>query len=111
MGELNRIIFDGDVPFVDDGKGEKVFEIPVQWMVSDIVKIRANSLEEAIKMFIEHEQQIPIGLAPEYVDDSYKMSVDAEVTLGNVENIAQELEENYGDFLEEYYMEDGVELD
>lgn len=94
--EKVSIGFDGDTPFVDDGKGEKVYNIPVQWLVSDIVKVRANSLEEAIQLFMDNEPGIPCGTAPEYVGDSYKMSCDS-YEAGNVEEIAEELMNNFGD--------------
>lgn len=100
--EKISIGFDGDVPFVDDGKGEKVYEIPVQWLVSDIVKIRANSLEEAIQLFMDNEPSIPCGLAPEYVADSYQLTCDAK----DVESIVKEFEEDYGESMVSNYDSD-----
>lgn len=96
--EKVSIGFDGDVPFVDNGEGKKVYDIPVQWLVSDIVKVRANSLKEAIQLFLDNEPRIPCGTAPEYVGDSYKMSCDSYET-GDVDKISKELMDNYGIFL------------
>lgn len=101
-----KISLDGDSQFVDNGEGEKIYQIPVQWLVSDVVKVRANSLEEAIETYLTNEASIPLGTAPEYVADSYKMSVDCETTIDNVKNIAKELEYNYGEFIEEDYEDD-----
>lgn len=105
-----KVGWDGDVPFVDDGWGGKVYEIPVEWLVSDVVKIRANSLEEAIKTFMEEEYRIPTGSEPEYVDGSYRMSVSSEQTFENIDNIVKELEDNFGDSIENDYDEDGFEM-
>lgn len=95
---------DGDVPFLDNGEGSKVYEIPVQWLVSDIVKIRANSLEDAVRLFLDNEPNIPCGLAPEYVEDSYQLTCDAK----DVEDIVKEFEEDYGESMVSNY-DDGYE--
>ena len=108
--EKVSIGFDGDVPFVDNGKGEKVYNIPVQWLVSDIVKVRANSLEEAIQLFMDNEPGIPCGTAPEYVGDSYKMSCDSYET-GNAHEISEELRKNYGDYLDSMVSDYGPEYE
>ena len=39
----------------------KTFEIPVSWEASGFVKIEANSLEEAIEIFDEKEDEISDG--------------------------------------------------
>lgn len=96
------ISFDGDVPFVDNGEGDKVYEIPVQWLVSDIVKIRANSLEEAVRLFLNNEPSIPCGLAPEFVAESYQLTCDSK----DVENIVKEFEEDYGESMVSNYNSD-----
>lgn len=104
-----KISMDGDVPFVDDGQGEKVYSIPVQWLVTDVVKIRANSLEEAVKTFMEEEPRIPIGTEPSYVDGTHQISVCCEQYVGNEAQIVKELEDNFGEYLEHDYDDEDYE--
>lgn len=99
----------GDVPFVNNGQGEKVFRIPVEWKVYDIVEVRANSLEEAIQLFLDNDQNIPLGTAPEYAEDSYQISCDSGRNY-DAKVIAQELEDNYGNF-SAYMSSDYDDLD
>ena len=49
------------------------FKIPVRWTVWDEVEIPANSLEEALKYFLKHQDEIPLGTEPEYLDGSYEL--------------------------------------
>ncbi len=56
----------------------KTFEIPVSWEASGFVKIEANSLEEAIEIFDEKEDEISLPLDSEYIDGSFKRSEDEE---------------------------------
>ena len=56
--------------------GNTVFSIPVEWAVYEHLQIRADSLEEAVKFVQENEYDIPFGDSPEYIDGSYKISVD-----------------------------------
>jgi hypothetical protein len=110
MANEIEITRDGDTPFVDTGVGENVYQIPVQWLVNDIVKVRANSLEDAVKTFLKYQDDIPLGVEPDYVDGSYNIAV------GNVENfkseeemissLTKDIRDNYGEDLEEPYEYD-----
>ena len=61
----------------ENGKNE--YEIPVDWQVSDVVKIKANSLDEAYHWAVDNAEMIPLGTEPEYVDGSYQIG-DYELT-------------------------------
>lgn len=50
----------------------KTFKIPVTWEVYGIVKIEADSLEEALNIFDKTEDEISLPLDSEYVDGSFK---------------------------------------
>ena len=56
----------------------KTFKIPVSWEAYGFVKIEANSLEEAIKIFDEKEDQISLPLDSEYIDGSFRREQDIE---------------------------------
>ena len=49
------------------------YEIPVDWQVCDVVKIKANSLNEAYRWAVDNAEMIPLGDEPEYIDGSYQI--------------------------------------
>lgn len=53
----------------------KTFKIPVYWEVTSVIEIEAESVEEAIRIFDETEQNDNGGFElptdPEYVTDSF----------------------------------------
>ena len=57
-------------------KGKKVFSIPVEWVVTETLDIRANNLQEAVEFIVDHLDIIPLGTEPVYIDGSYKISAD-----------------------------------
>lgn len=50
------------------------YKIPVTWEVYATVKIEATSLEEAVEIFEETKDDIPLPTDPNYVDDSFQLS-------------------------------------
>lgn len=52
------------------------YEIPVTWEVYATVKIEATSLEEAVAIFEETKDDIPLPTDTEYVDDSFHMTTE-----------------------------------
>lgn len=50
----------------------KTWNIPVTWEVYGTVKIEAETLEEAIKIFDKTEEEISLPLDSEYIDGSFK---------------------------------------
>ena len=50
----------------------KTWNIPVTWEVYGTVKIEAETLEEAIKIFDKREEEISLPLDSEYIDGSFK---------------------------------------
>lgn len=49
-----------------------IFEIPVEWSVFAMVKIEAETIEDAVKVFDEIIDDIPLPVWPEYIDGSFK---------------------------------------
>lgn len=52
----------------------RTFKIPVSWEVSSVIKVEADSLEDAIKKFDEHENEEGYKLPTDgdYVDGSFE---------------------------------------
>lgn len=76
--------------------GEKVFSIPVEWVVTENLEIRANSLKEAVKFIKDNLDAIPLGTEPDYVDGTYKISADEDGDM-EPEEIAKEMKKlGYG---------------
>lgn len=48
------------------------YKIPVEWSMCGMVEIEASSLEEAINIFDETIDDIPLPTDPDYIDDSFK---------------------------------------
>ena len=59
---------------VANKKGSKGFFIPVTWQVGDFIKVRANTLEEALQYATEHIDQMPLGDSPDYLEGSYEIA-------------------------------------
>lgn len=53
---------------------KQTFKIPVEWTVYDTVEIEAESLEEAIKIFDETIDDIPLPTKPEYLNGTFQRS-------------------------------------
>ena len=52
----------------------KKFIIPVEWAVYSTVEVEANSVEEALKMFNEKIDDLPLPVVSEYIDGSFKLA-------------------------------------
>lgn len=63
---------------------KKTFKIPVSWEVSSIVEIEAESLDEAIKIFDETEDEIGLPLDTEYINGSFKRADEESISLNNM---------------------------
>lgn len=48
------------------------YKIPVEWSMCGMVEIEASSLDEAINIFDETIDDIPLPTDPDYIDDSFK---------------------------------------
>jgi hypothetical protein len=63
----------------------KTWKIPVTWEAYGIVEIEAETLDEAIKIFDETEDEISLPTDSEYVDSSFRREQDEEtIQLHNV---------------------------
>ena len=69
----------------------KVFSIPVEWVVTETLDIKADSLKEAIEFINDHTDEIPLGDEPAYIDGTYKISADEDGDM-DTEKIARNLE-------------------
>lgn len=75
----------------------KEWSIPVSWEVCGIVKIKANTLEEAIHTVIHDDSiELPYG---EYVDGSFDVTVDDDELIREAYNAGQkdDIPDNEGD--------------
>ena len=50
------------------------YKIPVTWEVYATVDVEASSLGEAVVIFEETKEDIPLPTDPEYVDDSFRLT-------------------------------------
>lgn len=66
----------------------KIWAIPVSWEVAGIVKIPADSLDEAIQI-IRHDESIELP-SGEYVDGSFDVTVDDDDLIRNYYNHGQQ---------------------
>lgn len=63
----------------------KTFKIPVTWEVYGVVEIEAETLDEAIKIFDDTEDQIGLPTDWDYVDASFRR--EDEETIGAINTI------------------------
>lgn len=68
--------------------GKNLYKIPVTWEVYDTIEVQGNSLEDALQWAEVHEDEIPIGDEPNYVDGSYQID----------KEFAKDLNENEEEF-------------
>ena len=57
----------------------KYFDIIVEYSMWGTVKVKADSLEEAIKYAEDHIEELEIPDDPEYIDGSYKIDVESTI--------------------------------
>ena len=70
--------------------GSKVFSIPVEWVVTETIDVKANSLKEAINFILDKADDIPLGTEPQYIDGTWKISAD-ENNSANADEILKNL--------------------
>src|SRR5690554_438011 len=56
---------------------KKIFEVPVSWEVYGVIKVEANSKEEAIKIAESNLDDFSLPTESFYVDDSFDLSSDS----------------------------------
>ncbi len=64
----------------------KEWIIPVSWEMCALVKVKAKTLEEAIKYVDDEANDIPLPEDGGYVDGSWKVSMDSEEEIFNCYN-------------------------
>ena len=75
---------------VSDKKAKNSYVIPVYWQITSRVKIRANSLEEAVKWVEEHKNELKAKDITEYLDTSLEVEHKEEV----IQKYTDEYKEN-----------------
>ncbi len=68
------------------------FKVPVEWTVCDMVEVEAESFKEAIKYVLENRDEIPLGTEPDYIDGTYKINSEDEIS-GDWNNIELDVDE------------------
>jgi hypothetical protein len=63
---------------------KKVFKIPVTWESFGVVEIEAETLDEAIAIFDETQDRIPLPYDSEYVDSSFRREDEETCSLNNM---------------------------
>ncbi len=72
-------------------KGENVYSIPVEWVVTENLQVRADSLREAVKFICDNADEFPTSRDAEYIDGTYRITGDEDWS-GDVEKITENLE-------------------
>jgi len=71
---------------------KKEYSIPVTYEKYGLVKVMANSLEEALRYFDENIEEMPLPNDEKFVDGSYERSIDMDlINLVNKIEIVKEL--------------------
>lgn len=52
--------------------------IPVSWEVYSTIKVKADNLEDAVRIAEEQIDEIPLCSETEYIDDSYKIEIETD---------------------------------
>lgn len=73
---------------------KKVFKLPVEWAVFGKIEIEAESLEDALRIFCETEDEIGLPTDNDYIDGSFKLATESSPYV-NIEETAKELRDCY----------------
>lgn len=55
---------------------KKVWKVPVTWEVYGVVEVDAETKEEAIKIVMNDEDDVPLPTESYYIDGSFRVSTD-----------------------------------
>jgi len=64
---------------------KKVFKIPVSWESFGVVEIEAYTLDEAITIFDNTQDNIPLPYNSEYVEASFRREDEETCSLNNMD--------------------------
>lgn len=73
---------------------KKAFKLPVEWAVFGKIEIEAESLEDALRIFCETEDEIGLPTDNDYIDGSFKLATESSPYV-NIEETAKELRDCY----------------
>lgn len=51
---------------------KKIWKIPVDWEVCSVVEIKAETLEDAVRLFDDTIDDLPLPTEADYIDGSFK---------------------------------------
>ena len=77
-----------------DNSASKVYSIPVEWVVTENLEIKANTLLEAVKFICDNVDELPTSNDAAFVDGTYRITGDDDWD-GDVNKIANNLQ-TYG---------------
>ena len=55
----------------------KTYRLPVEYNMYDTVSIEAETLEDAVRKFMEQEDDLSLPDNPQYMEDSFRLSTDS----------------------------------
>lgn len=73
----------------------KVYHLPVEYSMYDTISIEAETLEDAVRQFIEQDDDLSLPNDPKYMDGSFRLSTDSS-PYRNFEATIEELKYDYG---------------
>ena len=76
---------------VANNEATKIFSIPVEWVVTENLEVKASSLEEAVKYINDNADEISLGDEPAYIDGTYRISADEDFDM-DTEKICKNLD-------------------
>ncbi len=77
-----------------NNNANKVFSIPVEWVVTENIEVKANSLEEAVRFVVDNYDEIPCGEDASFVDGTYRITGDDDFD-GDISKVTENLK-TYG---------------
>lgn len=73
----------------------KIYHLPVEYSMYGTVSIEAETLEDAVRQYMEKDDVLPLPENPQYMDGSFKLSTDSS-PYRNFESTIEELKYDYG---------------
>ena len=73
----------------------KIYNLPVEYSMYDTVSIEAETLEDAVRKFMEQDDDLSLPANPQYMDGSFRLSTDSS-PYRNFEATIKELKYDYG---------------
>lgn len=85
------LVHDPEKGWIEPEPELKEYEIPVTWSVYDKIPVKAKSFKDAVLYAMNNLDELPLGVDPKYIDDSFKID-DGEDGNGTADEIIDRLE-------------------